>query len=407
MSEQSKVSEQITPVKLVQITRFVARTGKNTRQAIPALTGAGYVYFPSELTPDLLSERDDPPAEGQTKSPFIGVDKAHPFGIVMWDMVFGPGADEKSKKFFVKLIRENEQTIYSIAMSVYRLGQRDPIEVVQDEEGYRLVDGFVRLVSCTIRDILAELSKNKPHGTIRAQVVEETKQDVLEDISLQKNMMRAELKKSDLARRFYEMSLVGREDEAGGGDDEADNGEEGETPKKKKRTKKAISDQQIADRCGLPKEGGRQKVFQFRTVYEWCINQGAKGQTYLDKWDANKLTLKELLEKAQGKSGGGTSGEEPRERKTTRPRCLSYPAAYKLYKNDVGLSKVVEGMFPEVPVNVKLALVRYGLSVAMQQADKAEPEAPATDTPPAKGGTEGGSTKGGSSKGEGGGSDAA
>lgn len=372
-------------IKIALINRFVARTGKNTRQAIPVLANGGtvgegnqeetcpggYVYFHSELSPDVLAARNDPPEEGKTKPDFVGIDKAHPYGIVLYDMAVGPNANEKSKKYYVWLFRTFEQAIYSIGQSIYRINQRDDIEVVQDEEGYRLVDGFIRLVGCTMRDIIAEIAGNKPWGTIKAKIVEETDQSDLEDISVHKNVMRKEMPKSDLARRMYEMSIVGREEEAGADGEESTDGKKG-----RRKAKRGISDTQIADRLGLPKDGGRAKVLQFRTVYEWCLKQGEKGQSYLERWDAGKLTLKELLSKAQGKSGS-EGANEPRDRKKTRPRCLSYPAAYKLYSSDAALAAAVEKLAPEVPLETRLALVREGLKIAMQQQDKQVPEVPA------------------------------
>jgi hypothetical protein len=371
MSEANKV-EQIEHIPIRKIHGFVARTGKNTRQAIPVLTAMGYYFFPSELSPDLLAERNERDEGGKLKQAFLGQKKeTHPYGIVLWDMVYGENADEKSKKFFIKIFRDHQPAIHSISVSIYKLGQRDPIEVSVDEDGYKLVDGFVRTVSCIMRDLLAEISNGKPHGTVRAQVVNETKVDDLEDLSFQKNMMRLELKKSDLARRFYEMSLVGRVD------DEEEVVEEEGGKKKRKRKRKELSDQTISDRCGLPKEGGRQKVFQFRTIYEYCMKH-PKGQQFLVGWDAGEITLKEMLDKAQASEKNG-DGEGPKPKKTTRPRCLSYPKAYQLFKNQEALAKVAETMYPELPIDAKMALIRYGLKVVMQQADKEDPEVPLTE----------------------------
>ena len=162
----------IENVQLKKMGRFAAATGHNTRQAMPSLSAQGWVYFPSE-------------SEDGKK--------------VLYNLVFGPEATDETKEKYVRSFRLYEPEIYRIAMSVRVIGQRDPIEVTQDEKGFVLVDGFVRMVACTIRDILAEQAGNKSTWMVKAQIVEETETEILEDISYQKNSCRIVLKPSDLA----------------------------------------------------------------------------------------------------------------------------------------------------------------------------------------------------------------
>ncbi len=296
----------IENVLLKKVTRFAAKSGHNTRQAMPALTEQGWVYFPNEYS------------DGKK---------------VLYDLVFGSEANDDTKAKFIRLIRTEEPEIYRIAMSVRSIGQRDPIEVIQDEKGFALVDGFVRLVACIIKEILAEQAGNRPTWLLKAQVAEETEAEILEDISYQKNSCRIALNPSDLARRAYELSLY--EDEIG---------------------KKRWTDAQIAEKLGLDKKASS-TVCAYRKIAGFCI-KNAKEQ-WLAEWDAGKKTMKSLLAKATGKN------QEPRPPKKNLPRCMSYQACYQLFRDYEAIIRSIKDTW-DVDCKVGVEIYRAALMKVMQ-----------------------------------------
>lgn len=325
-------------VRLDKIKRFAANNGHNTRQAIPNLSTQGWTYFPGDKEDDSKK--------------------------CLWNLVFNPDADDKTKAEFVTQFRVFEPEIFKIAMSIRSIGQRDAIELTQNENGFGLVDGFVRTVAVTITNILAEQAGNPEVWKIKATIVKETDSNQLADISWQKNDCRINLKPSDLARRVYTLALY--KDESG---------------------KKLWTDQQIAEKLGFDKKAVG-TIRNYRVIAEYCKDK----PELLAKLDAGKVTFTSLLEtanaknpKAKGKekpeaeptAPKGKSEAEPTAPKKTRPRLMSYKEVYELWKDTDKLDATVNELVKNNDnVNEAVDIYREALLAVMQVKDGEQPVAP-------------------------------
>jgi hypothetical protein len=323
------MSTKIENVKLSTITGYAFDGGN--RRGFPWKSLADkWVLFQEEI-------RQPPPADSEEAADFEP-DKRN----VLTKLVFGKKATEETMKKFCNLFRNHEQETWGIAQSICDHDVIHPIELTRTEDGNKIVAGAHRFVGALIRYCLAVLAKNpEAIETIKA-VYANGNADNLIDRSNVENIHRRELPKSALARQAYEYHL------------------------------RDLSDQTIAEKLSLP--SGRQKITQYRKVYEWCIENGK--EHLLDKWDAGEVTLDGLLSLTKG-SGKGKNGRL--ERKKTRTRTMPYAHAYDIYNSVPKLESLMEEKTFKNPIEA----VRFGMRIVMGQSHLETPE-PATGKPAKK-----------------------
>jgi len=320
------MSQKIESVKLSGITGY-AFDGGNRRGFPWKNLAEKWVLFREELR--------KPPVEGEEGAEDFEPDKRG----VLNELVFGESATEESMKKFCNFFRNHEAETWGIAQSICDVDVRSPVELVRTEEGNKIVTGAHRFVGACIRYVLAVLAKSPdPIDTIRATWVNESDKEKLKDFSNIENIHRRELLKSSLARQAYEYHL------------------------------RELSDEVIAGRLSLP--NGRQKVCQYRKVYEYCVENNK--MHLLDRWDAGDVTLDGLMNLARGKKKEGKLA-----RKKTRTRTMQYSRAYEIYTSNEKLEALIDGKDFKGPLDA----VKYGMRIVMQQADKDAPDA-ATGKPP-------------------------
>lgn len=281
-----------------------------------------HVLFATELR-----QPPPPPAEGEEVVEFVP-DKR----IVLVDMVLADSANEESMKKLISLFRNKEPETWAIAQSICEMDVLQPIRIAKTEEGNSIVMGAHRFMGALIRHALAKLAKSEDSkDTIRAEFIQGEVERLI-DTSNHENIHRRPLLKSSLARQAYEYHLRG------------------------------INDQSISERLSLV--NGRQKVAQYRKVYQWCIENNK--EHFLQKWDNGEATLDALLQRAKG-----DKNPKNLEKKKTRTRTLPYARAYEIYNNQQQLEALLTGKTFSNP----LEAVQYGMRIVMQCAEKANPPA--------------------------------